>query len=356
MNQLKIAIAAGVASLIGATIPASAPAQPATATAACAPGAAVQFICGQRNVEDLVQVPGTDWIIGSGLAVTNQAGSGGMIMIDRKAHTAVRLPAPQGKARAPFTACSSPPPVANFSAHGMNIRLNGRGKAVLYVVSHGDREAIEVFDVANTRGAPSVTWAGCVMAPAGAQLNSVAALADGRLIASDYSHTVLPGQPPLVAPNTGAVYLWKPGGTFEKLPGTDLPRANGIEVTPDGKYFFVAVTGTSAIMRYELADTTKTPWSKVLPWRTDNVRWGPDGKLLLAGPGADPGCTPTPQARCPMVIGVGALDPATLTVTDVKRGPAEPAFQGLSSALIVGNELWLGSYMSDKVAYATLGR
>ena len=41
-------------------------------------------------------------------------------------------------------------------------------------------------------------------------------------------------------------------------------------------------------MRYELADTTKAPLAIKTDFRTDNLRWGPDGKLLLAGPGVDP--------------------------------------------------------------------
>jgi len=165
MKHTLLALVAASACLFGATLPTLAPAQPAAAGApAPCNGVAVKFICGVRNPEDLVQVPGTNWIIGSGMSVTNQAGSGGLILIDDAQHTAVRLPAPFGHARKPFTGCSSPPDVVTFSAHGLNIRPAGRGKSTLYVVGHGAREAIEVFDVVTTKGAPSVTWAGCVMA------------------------------------------------------------------------------------------------------------------------------------------------------------------------------------------------
>jgi len=38
------------------------------AQAACDPAAGLKFICGLTNAEDLVQVPGTPWIVASGLA------------------------------------------------------------------------------------------------------------------------------------------------------------------------------------------------------------------------------------------------------------------------------------------------
>ena len=41
---------------------------PVAAQAACDPAAGLTFICGLTNAEDLVQVPGTPWIVASGLA------------------------------------------------------------------------------------------------------------------------------------------------------------------------------------------------------------------------------------------------------------------------------------------------
>src|SRR6478672_6023923 len=38
------------------------------AQAACDPAAGLTFICGLTNAEDLIQVPGTPWIVASGLA------------------------------------------------------------------------------------------------------------------------------------------------------------------------------------------------------------------------------------------------------------------------------------------------
>ena len=40
--------------------------------------------------------------------------------------------------------------------------------------------------------------------------------------------------------------------------------------------------GKSTIKRYEIAHSDKSAWSLALPFRIDNVRWAPDGKLLMS--------------------------------------------------------------------------
>ena len=341
--------------LLCLALPASAQVS-APAIAGCESGVRLAFVCGVRNPEDLVQVPGSSWIIGSGLADAARPGSGGLILIDPKAVTAHKFAFQSAaKAQAPFTACPGPLDAAKFSAHGLNILPQGRGQARLFVVGHGGREAIEVFDVRSGRLEPTLTWIGCIPTPAGGQMNSVVGLADGRVLATEFFAAPLTMGDALQGKNTGAVFSWKPGAArFEKLAGTELPGANGIEVSPDGKRLFVAVTGTSSVLRFDMADTTKAPMVLKTEFRTDNLRWGPGGKLLLAGPGPDPACKPGPGVRCVLALMVGALDPNTMGLTMLLKTPAEPDFQGLSSALVVDNVLWLGSYMADRVAYTSL--
>ena len=47
----------------------------------------------------------------------------------------------QAKPDAAFANCPSPPVLAKFNTHGLNIRDQGRGTSRLYVVGHGAREA-----------------------------------------------------------------------------------------------------------------------------------------------------------------------------------------------------------------------
>jgi len=47
--------------------PLSAQTQPPQATTSCAPTNGLNFVCGAQNPEDLVPIPGTRWLIASGM-------------------------------------------------------------------------------------------------------------------------------------------------------------------------------------------------------------------------------------------------------------------------------------------------
>jgi hypothetical protein len=55
-------------------------------------------------------------------------------------------------------------------------------------------------------------------------------------------------------------------------------------------------------------------------------------------------------------LSVVALDPNTLALTTLMHTPLEARFNALSSALVVGNTIWLGSPVGDRVAYTELAR
>ena len=41
-------------------------------------------------------------------------------------------------------------------------------------------------------------------------------------------------------------------------------------------------------------------------------------------------------------------------VTELARGPATPSFTGTAIAVLVGGDLWLGSFNADRLAYRSL--
>jgi hypothetical protein len=49
-----------------------------------------------------------------------------------------------------------------------------------------------------------------------------------------------------------------------------------------------------------------------------------------------------------------ALDPASRSWSIVAYGEPSPSFNGVSSALVIGQELWLGSYQAERLAFRTL--
>ena len=328
--------------------------------AACAAEDKLQFICGLSGPEDLVQVPDTDWIIASSFAGLDQdqmgSFAGHLALLNPTTHmiTKVALNAAD-TAQTPYAACSTPPDPANFSAHGLNIRREMKGKSALFVVGHGSREAIEVFEVDATAELPTLTWIGCVPAVKGAFNNSVVGLPDGRILVTDFLHGSATFDDLFANRKTGAVYQWTPGGVWEKLPGTELSGPNGIEVSPDQHYMFVADSGSATVLRFDLETTTERP-VVIDPkpgFRTDNIRYSPNGQLLLAGTRADPTCPPD-QKDCPEIFVVKTLDPASLSATTLFETPSTSTFSNLSSALIVDGTLWLGSPYGDRVAYIKL--
>lgn len=343
--------------LISLSVPTEAPAQ-AAPEAVRTSGNDLRFIRSLPGPEDLVQVPGTNWIIASSFAGLDspRTFNGGLALIDPASRTLTKVVLnPADVARAPYAACRTPPNPTRFSTHGLNIRREASGRSTLFVVGHGGREAIEVFDVAVTEGRPMLTWIGCVLATDGAFNNSIVGLPDGRILVTDFLHGSKTMADLFANRKTGAVYRWTPGHTWEKLPGTDLSGPNGIEVSADQRYMFVADSGSATVLRYDLQATDTLPLAIKPGFRTDNVRWSSDGRLLLAGTKADSTCKPDNQ-KCPKTLFVKALDPDTLALTTLLEMPAAPTFSNLSSALIVEDTLWLGAPKGDRIAYKELPR
>jgi hypothetical protein len=88
-----------------------------------------------------VLVPGTAWIVSSGMA-----DGAGFYLVDSSAGSATVLPfVAQHDPRLPVA--RRRPRRSRCKRTALNIRASGAGRAKLYVVGHGAREAIEIFDV-----------------------------------------------------------------------------------------------------------------------------------------------------------------------------------------------------------------
>lgn len=330
--------------------------------AGCTPDGGLSFICGPAAPEDIVLAPGGRWVVSAGLA--RDGAPGGLYLIDprskawRRAYPDAAAPVAREARRYP--ACAAPPG-PGFSAHGLAIRGTGAGQAILHVVGHGPRETVEVFTL-DTRGAePKLAWIGCVPMPTGLAANSIAVFSDGTILATVlYRNGTTPvdsfaGRP------TGVVLQWRPGQDgFTPLEGTALPSNNGIELSADEQTFYVVSTGLKQLVEYSAKDPSKPlRRAQVVGFTPDNVRRAADGSLLLGGMIDDqPECGGKPAPvngrmifTCHRGYKVSVVDPATMTVRDVAQGPRNPSFSGTTTALHVGDELWLASLMGDRIAY-----
>ena len=84
--------------------------------------------------------------------------------------------------------CPGPPGQgrASFTTHSVYVAPGNGPVHKLFVVGHGARESIEVFDVDTRPAMPAVTWLGCVVAPDPIGLNSVRGLPDGGFITTNF--------------------------------------------------------------------------------------------------------------------------------------------------------------------------
>lgn len=331
-------------------------------SAECTPSGGLTFICGIQNPEDLVLVPNTRWLLASGMA----PGSG-LHLVDTRTKTTRNLyPANAASSlpdRTRYPSCPGTLDPKLAVLHGLSLRPAPNGRYTVYATNHGGRESIEVFELATGGGVPTATWIGCVLMPNDIPANSVAAFKDGSLVATAL---ILPGksfEDAFAGRDTGAVFLWTPGDiSFRMLPGTELSANNGIETSPDDKEFYVVSTTQKRIVAFS-RDNPEKPLrtAQLAEFGPDNVRWTSNNRLITAGMiDNEPACGGPPKTeagiRCSRGYIAATIDPKTMTVTELARGPATPSFTGTAIAMRVGDELWLGSFNADRLAYRSLKR
>lgn len=333
----------------------------------CEDSGEYSYICGPVNPEDLVLVPGTKWIVASGYG-----GNVPLYLVDSAQKTWSNFyPAGEAVARQDMTkygACPGAPDPKNFVTHGLNVRPGANGHSTLYVVGHGGRESIEVFDVDASGDVPVLTWTGCVMMPDGMAANSVASLADGSLLTTIPLYPGISVNEALSGRPTGAVYEWSPEDSgFTRIEGTEIPFANGIEVSEDGREFYVSSTGLQKVLAFSNSNPSRLlRSSKSLSFVPDNLHMGSDGRLITAGLAiADSVCGDLQMsmefdlekfASCARPFTVLAVDPQSMEESILASSPAQKHFSNITMALEVGGELWIGTFAGDRIAYRSMER
>jgi WD40 repeat protein len=258
-----------------------------------------------------------------------------------------------------FGACPGAPDETKFSAHGLSLRVGSASEHTLYVVHHGERESVEVFKLKAGPAAPTLTWVGCVVYPAGVLGNGVAALPGDAFAASIFLSTndakaadkLMAGQP------EGGLLVWRPRTGWEDLPeAAPISADNGVAASPDGKQLFVAGTGDETVVRLSLDGMAGDRAVIKTGFHTDNLRWGSDGFLYASGARDTVpnlwACAPSTKQLCTSPFSVVRIDPVTLQTREVVRHPGGPTFGAASTALRIGDEYWFGTPHGDRIAIA----
>jgi hypothetical protein len=245
------------------------------ASEACDSTDSVGFICGIENAEDLVRVPNSGWVIASG---RESAVAGTLYAIHQttRAHYALFPGAGSVSVSSLTGAANCPGPIVQFQPHGISIQQLANDQYELYVVGHGEREAIEIFELRLSADQPLLRWSGCIPAPDSVErFNAVTALPGGRVAVTHL--------PPFNSERRGLgeVWAWSAGDGWDVIPGGAISGANGIVAAPDGQSVFVSEYFSESLIQISLGDKAGQVNRYKIGYSIDNIRWSEDGQLLL---------------------------------------------------------------------------
>lgn len=324
----------------------------------------MERVCGVPVPEDLVAIPKSRWLIASSLP--RDGSSGGLFLIDTRERRAERVPllADGGafaswSAEAAAVAKCAPPDPAKLLTHGLSIGKGKNGVHRLYVVGHGGREAIELFNVDSRGDRPIIRWTGCIPIPEGVEANSVVSLpGEGLMFSSLYDRgdadwSSRMGKLASAAP-AGGIYEWHAGSGLRQISMPAVSGPNGLAVSEDGKTLFVAGWGDRVVRRLDRNGRETAPAIK-LDFLPDNLHWAPDGTLLAAGQQIKVAdlfaCVSASKgsAYCTKSWSVARIDPGKLKLLDNWHRPSA-IFGDATTAIMVDGRLWLGAISGDCIA------
>jgi hypothetical protein len=323
----------------------------------CLPDSGMAAICGPVASEDLARIPGTHWLVASGLNVGAPAS---LHLVDtRTKQSRVLFPSRQARMQmqpAFRGQCPGPLQPARMSLDGLSIRAGAQGSAsMLLAANHGDRHAIEFFRI-DLRPGPALAWVGCVPMPAGTLANAVVALADGGMLVSSFHdpqdrdawNRMDRGEP------TGGVWEWHAGSGWKLLTPGGIPGANGIELSADERTLYVSAWASSQL---RVIDRTSGVQRIVpLDFRPDNLHRAADGTLLVGGQRAAVRDIAACGAACPQPWRVVRFDPTTGNLATLVSGIGSNAINYACGAVEVDGELFMTLRGEARIAWTALGQ
>lgn len=353
-QSIRMVLSVGLLAIAGCVFAASAQ------SASCSAEGRATYICDVQNVEDLVSIRNTSWVLAG--RITKPPTDGGFYLIDTKTG-ATRPAAPNfNGTKAPMYAdCPGAPGKEEFAAHGIGVRYGAGSVHEVYAVNHNGRESVEIFDLDVGAKVPALTWKGCVVMPAAVMPNSVAPLPGGGFVVTSFGirTDAQTYQKAMVGGISGLVAQWLPGAGWSEVPGTQFSANNGIAVSADGKRLFVTGWGDHKLHVISLGEIPYTHQAVDLgAMHPDNIRETDEGRLLITGQVGKPtdifACSSNPA--CGVGFQVIAADPVSLRLETLLDERGSGVFGAASSAIQVGNELWVSPFSGSRIARYRLAR
>ena len=319
-------------------------------TPACAPTDGLHYLCGPVASEDLVRLPGTGWLIASGLNLGTPAQ---FALIDTRGKSSSVLAwtaAPERRHDA--GGCDAPPDPARLSTDGLALGPGARGATRLYAANHGDRNAIEIFEV-DARGArPLLRWIDCAILPPGTLPNAVTPLPEGGLLVVSFHDPTDPESWARMArgEHTGRILEWHAGRGFQTLPGSTMSGGNGIALSADGSQIYASAWSGRRLVVLSRRDGSRREIA--LNFMPDNIHLLPDGALLVAGQRTTVERIAACQGpHCPQPWIVARVDPRSGEVRPLLTGAGTPTVDYACGAVLVDGTLYVTVRGDRRIVY-----
>jgi hypothetical protein len=309
----------------------------------------IEVICGIRQPEDLERTPDGKFLIATQYLNQGRAGAtgGGMVLFDlaKKTFTKMTISADGDKS---WGDAACPGPIGDsLVSHGSSLAKRRDGKWALYVVNHGGRQSIEMFELMPSAGSWALIWRGCELAVH--EYNDVAILPDGGFVGT-YPNGLSTGRGGGQGGATGYVARWIQGKGEMEMPGTRIRVPNGVVVSADGRYMYVNEMGAKAVRKFDVESGTDLGRAEV-DFMPDNLTWAGSDRLLAAGiKGARGDCPPNSGRACIDGFGVAEIDASKMQARPIfDSASADPLISGVSVALKVDDSIYLGAFLGDRI-------
>ncbi len=299
---------------------------------------ALGCIDGPVGSEDIVQVPGTSWLIASGLNLGTPAQ---LSLIDTRSKSATALSVSY-QSGTEGDRGAAPPDRARMSTDGLALREGPGGQHRLYAANHGDRHAIEIFAIDSALARPALRWVGCALLPANALPNAVRPLPDGSLLViCPYDPTVPDSWSRMArAENTGRILKWRADQGIEELPDSAMSGGNGLEVSADGKLVYASAWSARQLLVLSLPEGARR--AIALDFMPDNIHALADGTLLVAGQRTTvEAISACADASCPQPWVIARIDIASGEVRELLTGQGTEKVNYACGALVAGDAMYV---------------
>jgi len=327
---------------------------------ACGPQGDAEVICGTQSPEDIEATPDGKFMIVA--QFVTGPGNGNV----PPGRNAIVLFDPAKKSFTKMTAAAEPLkdwgnaacPGAigdTVAPHGISLAKRSGGKWQLYVVNHGGRESIEMYELKKAGDSWGLTWHGCVVSKD--PFNDVAAMANGDFVATHPDAITRAAQAQAKgdtkgkqggggnALTSGAPSGWVARWTASKgeteLPGTRQGYPNGVLVSSDGRTAYYNAWTAKEVHKYDLRANKEIGMVK-LDFMPDNITWTKKGNLLAAGIKGLTGDR--------ALFNVGLIDTGKMTAKNVYDSDGKGALiSGVSVGLQFGNSIYIGAFQGDRL-------